>query len=401
MTAAAKGKPRARLMFTLRIVAGLAILFALLRFAGWSEIASELQGARWRWICLVYVSFAVMFVLNARLQLNLLRGVGLTITAARVMLAKFQSSFFGLILPEIRLTDNASLPSGTYVVRIQGVEQARDRLYADKVLALLTEDSGTIPAGDDVKEPVYGAPARWIAAADEHEMALSGITLVNPTEVLATHLLEILKRNFARLLGLKALRKLLDEMTSLTDPARSEANRRIIDELIPDRVPIDLLLTTLRLLLEERVSIRNLPLILEAIAEIRPVTAAPDAVCEHVRQRLGFQLVAELRRNDGTLPLVQLAPEWEQQFSKYQLGADGASRDIALPPEDFNRLANAMAERIAKASESGIYPAVVTSTRRRRFLKTVLTAKGVPNPVLSFEEIGTEARPSIVGLVPA
>lgn len=308
---------------------------------------------------------------------------------------------FGLILPEIRLTDNASLPSGTYVVRIQGVEQARDRLYADKVLALLTEDSGTIPAGDDVKEPVYGAPARWIAAADEHEMALSGITLVNPTEVLATHLLEILKRNFARLLGLKALRKLLDEMTSLTDPARSEANRRIIDELIPDRVPIDLLLTTLRLLLEERVSIRNLPLILEAIAEIRPVTAAPDAVCEHVRQRLGFQLVAELRRNDGTLPLVQLAPEWEQQFSKYQLGADGASRDIALPPEDFNRLANAMAERIAKASESGIYPAVVTSTRRRRFLKTVLTAKGVPNPVLSFEEIGTEARPSIVGLVPA
>ena len=308
---------------------------------------------------------------------------------------------FGLILPEIRLTDNASLPSGTYVVRIQGVEQARDRLYADKVLALLTEDSGTIPAGDDVKEPVYGAPARWIAAADEHEMALSGITLVNPTEVLATHLLEILKRNFARLLGLKALRKLLDEMTSLTDPARSEANRRIIDELIPDRVPIDLLLTTLRLLLEERVSIRNLPLILEAIAEIRPVTAAPDAVCEHVRQRLGFQLVAELRRNDGTLPLVQLAPEWEQQFSKYQLGADGASRDIALPPEDFNRLANAMAERIAKACESGIYPAVVTSTRRRRFLKTVLTAKGVPNPVLSFEEIGTEARPSIVGLVPA
>ena len=99
MTAAAKGKPHARLMFTLRIVAGLAILFALLRFAGWSEIASELQGARWRWICLVYVSFAVMFVLNARLQLNLLRGVGLTITAARVMLAKFQSSFFGLILP--------------------------------------------------------------------------------------------------------------------------------------------------------------------------------------------------------------------------------------------------------------------------------------------------------------
>ncbi|MGB5560352.1 MAG: FHIPEP family type III secretion protein, partial [Paracoccaceae bacterium] len=139
------------------------------------------------------------------------------------------ATVFGLILPEIRLTDNASLPSGTYVVRVQGVEQARDRLQADKVLALLTDDTGAIPAGDDVKEPVYGAPARWIDRTDEHEMALSGVTLVNPTEVLATHLLEILKRNFARLLGLKALRKLLDEMTSLTDPARSEANRRIIE----------------------------------------------------------------------------------------------------------------------------------------------------------------------------
>ncbi|MCB1338791.1 MAG: flagellar biosynthesis protein FlhA [Maritimibacter sp.] len=309
---------------------------------------------------------------------------------------------YGLILPEIRLTDDPTLPSGTYVVRVQGVEQARDVLHPARVLAILSGDEIDLPPGDAVHEPVYGAPARWISPADQERLALQGCTVVTPTEVLATHLLEVMKRNFARLLSLRALRRLLDEFANLSDPARAEANRRLLDELVPDRVPVDLLLSVLRLLLDERVSIRNLPLILESIAEARPVYAAPEAICEHVRQRLGFQLVAELKRDDGTLPLVQLAPEWEEAFLTYQIDDGGrGGGDVALPPEQFNRLANGVAERIAMAGEKGVYPAVVTSTRRRRFLRTVLTAKGIANPVFSFEEIGTEARPALVGLVPA
>ncbi len=311
------------------------------------------------------------------------------------------ASVYGLILPEIRLTDDPSLPSGTYVVRIQGVEQARDRLQPGRALAILTGGEVDLPAGDDVDEPVYGAPARWVPAEAQEDAALQGCTVVTPAEVLATHLLEVMKRNFARLLSLRALRRLLDEFTNLSDPARAEANQRLLDELVPDRVPVDLLLSVLRLLLEERVSIRNLPLILESIAEARPVFTAPEAICEHVRQRLGFQLVAELKRDDGTLPLVQLAPEWEETFLTYQTDDGARAGDVALPPEAFNRLANAIAERIASAGEKGVYPAVVTSTRRRRFLRMVLTAKGIANPVFSFEEIGTEARPALVGMVAA
>lgn len=312
------------------------------------------------------------------------------------------ASVYGLILPEIRLTDDPSLAAGTYVVRIQGVEQARDVLQPARVLAILTGGEIVLPPGDDVEEPVYGAPARWVAAEAQEDVALQGCTAVTPAEVLATHLLEVMKRNFSRLLSLRALRRLLDEFTNLSDPARAEANQRLLDELVPDRVPVDLLLSVLRLLLEERVSIRNLPLILESIAEARPVFTAPEAICEHVRRRLGFQLVADLKRDDGTLPLVQLAPEWEETFLTYQ--ADDGNRgggDVALPPEAFNQLANAVAERIAAASEKGVYPALVTSTRRRRFLRTVLIAKGIANPVFSFEEIGTEARPALVGMVPA
>ena len=305
----------------------------------------------------------------------------------------------GLILPEIRLTDEHSLPAGSYRIRIQGVERVSDRLMTDRVLCLLA-DGRTPPAGEDVREPVYGAPARWIAPEDQEAAILAGLTVVSAPEVLATHLLEVIRANLGRLLSLRGLRRLLDEFAAVSDPARAEANRRLIEEMIPEKVPNDLLLAVLRLLLEERVSIRNLPLILEAIAEARTL-GAPEAVCEHVRHRLGFQLVAELRRQDGTIPLIQLAPEWEKTFALYQIDGDRGTRDVALPPDQFSRLANALADKFNRASEAGLFPALVTSTLRRRFLKTVLGAKGLTAPVLSYEEIGLEARPAMVGVVPA
>jgi len=210
----------------------------------------------------------------------------------------------------------------------------------------------------------------------------------------------VIRDHLARLLSLRGLRRLLDEFVNLSDRTRAEANRRLLDELIPDKVPLDLLLAVLRLLLEERVSIRNLPLILEAITEARGLPS-PEAICEHVRQRLGFQLVADLRREDGTIPLIQLAPEWERIFRDYQVEGERGSRDIALPPEQFTRLAGLMAERLSQAAEAGAQAGFVTSAARRRFLRTVLAARGLVAPVLSYEEVGLEARAAFVGQVPA
>lgn len=311
------------------------------------------------------------------------------------------ATVFGLILPDIRLTDQPELPAGTYVIRVQGVEQARGALHPDLVLALMPEDQQSLPNGTDVTEPVYGAPARWIAPKDQESAALVGATIVSPPEILATHLLEVIKQNFARLLTLKSLRRLLNEMTRLSDPARAEANRKLLDEIVPDKVPIDTLHAVLRLLLEERVSIRNMPLVLEAIAEARLSTTQPEPICEHVRQRMGFQLVSELKRDDGSIPLVQLAPEWEDTFLTYQVETKQGGFDIALPPDLFNKLADGVSERLSHTSHQGLFPAVVTSTRRRRFLRTILRARGIANPVLSFEEIGLEARPALVGMVAA
>lgn len=306
---------------------------------------------------------------------------------------------YGLILPEIRLTDEVSLPEGTYAILIHGVEQARDTLRPNKFLALIPEKSFSEISGEDVREPVYQAPARWIDADKQEAASLEGTTVVSPVEVLATHLLEVLKANFARLLTYKSLHRVLDELTSLSDSARSDANKRLLNDLVPDKVPIDLLLGVLRLLLDERVSIRNLPLILEAISEVRSVMHGPEAVCEHVRQRLGFQLVAPLKRNDGSLPLLQLAPDWEQVFATYQISGDQGASDVALPPEDFSRLTDRIAQKLSELAKSGITPAIVTSAQRRRFLRTVMTAKGLSPAVLSYEEIGVGAKPALVGTI--
>ncbi|MDT0681681.1 flagellar biosynthesis protein FlhA [Roseicyclus sp. F158] len=311
------------------------------------------------------------------------------------------ASNFGLLLPEIRLTDNTALPSGTYNVRIHGVIQATDTLRPSHLLALVGDAVGLLPPGEDVSEPVYGAPARWIGDQDQEEAAFAGVTIVTPAEVLATHLLEVVKQNFPRLMTLKALRRTLSELTNLSDPARSEANRKLIDELVPDKVPVDLLLAVLRLLLEERVSIRNLPMILEAIAEARTVAGTPEAVCEHVRQRLGFQLVAALRRPDGTVPLLQLAPEWEDRFRACQVNARQGTHEIALPPDEFDRLSTSLAERLAQAARDGINAGIVAPLQRRRFITSVLAARGLTAPVLSYEEVGMDARPSMIGQIPA
>ncbi len=306
---------------------------------------------------------------------------------------------YGFILPEIRLTDEAALQPGTYRIRIQGVERVRDRLFPDHVLVLLAEGIAA-PAGIDVREPVFAAPARWIRPERQEDAALAGLTVVSAPEVLATHLLETIRSNLARLLSLRGLRRLLDEFVNVSDPDRAQANRRLLEDMVPEKVPTDLLLSVLRLLLEERVSVRNLPLILEAIAEGRSLGRV-EAVADHVRQRLGFQIVAELRRDDGTVPLIQLAPDWEKVFQQYQLDTGNGGKDVALPPDVFAKLATALSEKIARLAESGTQAAVVTSAQRRRFLRTVAVAKGLAAPILAYEEISADVRPALMGQVPA
>ena len=155
----------------------------------------------------------------------------------------------------------------------------------------------------------------------------------------------------------------------------------------------------LRLLLEERVSIRNLFLIIETVAEVKAQTNAPSRIVEMVRQRLGFQIVDRLQDGDGRLPLLQLSANWEQKFLEHEVSKDDGQSDIALPPDLFGELTTSVQSKLNEAAQKGVVASVATSSQRRRFLQTVLASKGIRNAVLAYEEIGSKSKPYIVGVV--
>ncbi|MEM6944156.1 MAG: flagellar biosynthesis protein FlhA [Pseudomonadota bacterium] len=323
---------------------------------------------------------------------------------------------FGFVMPEVRLTDDPLLGEKSYTVLIHGIEVGRAELEPGCVMVLLGEDTTLETPGRDVSEPVYGAPARWIPAEAQEAADVLGLPAITPAEVVATHLLETVKSNLGRLCTRRAVRRLLDEFCRPSDPARAEANRRLVDDFVPERVPHDLFQAILRGLLEERVPLRNLQLILEATAEARGAGLALDATVEHVRRRIAFAIVARFADADGRLPLVQLDEGWERLFERHEqpvqepvaAAAGGAAPggvglataptlDLALPPDAFNRLAESVRAALATSARRGVTAAVATSARRRRFLSEVLEAKGISNPVLSYEEIGTRTPLSLVG----
>ncbi len=307
---------------------------------------------------------------------------------------------FGMVMPEVRLTDDPMIAAGHYAIYIQGVEAASAILCPGAVLVLTGDQPADttladIP-GEDVAEPVYGAAARWVPRDHQEEAAALGLPVIAPGEVIATHLLETVKTNFANLFTRRALRALLDEFTRPSDQGRAEANRKLLDEFVPDKLPHDVLQTVLRLLLDEQVPVRNLPLVLEAAAEGRGAGLPAEEIAEHVRRRIAIHITTRLRDREGTLALVQLGPDWETLFAEHEREEDGRA-DVALPPDAFNRLAQAVGDVLRSVAPQGIYPAIATSAKRRRFLRHVLEAKGIRNPVLSFEEIGNGGALTLVG----
>ncbi len=309
----------------------------------------------------------------------------------------YVASEYGFVVPPIRLTDSADLAPGQYVILIQGVETARFTLKSDHVLALVEETEATHLAGDRVEEPVYGAPARWIDAGQRIAASDAGLPVIEPGEVLATHLLETIKANFGRLMTRRAMRRLLDEAVKTSDAERSAALRQMLDELIPDKVPVELAQGVFRLLLEEGVSVRNIGLIVETIAEARPWCDNAEQIAEHVRRRLSKQITASLKNDKGEVPLIQLSPEWEQIFVKHEVMKPGNVKDVALPPEEFNRLSRSIQEQVRRTANDKMTPAIVTFADRRRFVRTVLHAKGLRNSVIAYDELDLQTKPVLVG----
>ena len=306
---------------------------------------------------------------------------------------------YGFVLPSIRMTDNPTLNKNEYRIRIQGVRVDHGLVRPGSLLALMEDAQLPHLKGEKVKEPVYKAAARWLPNTKKQELSAAGVPAIEPTEVLATHMLEVIQANFSLVFTRMVMIDTLDALTQISDKERAAANRRFLDEYIPGKVTPELLLSVLRLLLEERVSIRNLFLIIETVAEVKAQTNSPSRIVELVRQRLGFQIVDRLQDSQGRLPLLQLSTNWEQRFNEHEVSREDGGSDIALPPELFGELTTSVQSKLNEMAQKGVVAALATSSRRRRFLQTVLASKGIRNSVLAYEEIGSKSKPYIVGVV--
>ena len=321
------------------------------------------------------------------------RGLGSRIANLRIHIARS----FGLILPDVRITDTDDLPPGNYQIRIHGVIRGRGTLRAGEILALGHETILAGLNGLSVREPVYGSPARWISRDDQDEAATIGATVVTPMEVLSTHLMEVVKANLAALMTLGAMQRQLEELKSLSDTARAERNRRHLDSIIPEKVTPETLLAVLRALLEEHVSIRNLPMIVDAIYEFRSIEQI-ETIYELVRKRLRAQ-ISQQYSHDGHIAAVQLHPGWEAEFARADAEtgrAGGGAMTPALSQKLLDRTRKALA-----TSDAALGAVIVAPDHRRRMVRAVLGSNGVVTPVLGLEEIDPGMDLQVVGTIEA
>ena len=306
------------------------------------------------------------------------------------------TSKYGLIIPEIRITDDYSAPKGGYRIFIQGVETASGNLEPEMLLVISQSNIQAL-TGIEVSEPVYGTPAKWIALSDREKAIMNGMTVVSCAEVISTHLLETIKSHLAELMSLRGLRKLLDEFCHLSDIERSRKNRELLDDIIPHKVPLELLHAILKLLLSERVSIRNLPLILEALSEIKS-SLSLDASFAHVRRKLSQQISYENRGPSGQMSVVQLDPAWERIFQNNQVELPNGTDEVILPPNYMDNLIKQLSDCLSTDYDGNI-PVLLTLSHRRKYLLQIIKSKGLNNSVISYDELIPGLKPILCGTV--
>ncbi|WEF24202.1 flagellar biosynthesis protein FlhA [Paracoccus sp. S3-43] len=326
------------------------------------------------------------------IALDQARGLGSRITNLRIHIARA----YGLILPDVRITDTDDLHPGDYQIRIHGVVRGRGSLRPGAILALGPDHVLKGLPGDAVREPVYLSPARWIDRDAQDDAATQGATVVTPMEVLSTHLMEVVRANLSSLLTLSAMQRQIEELKTLSDSARAERNRRYFDSMIPDKVSPETLLAVLRALLDEKVSIRNLPLIVDAMAEFRSIESV-ETVYELVRKRLRGQITQQYSDPAGHISALQLHPAWEAEFVRAD-AETGRAGGGAMTPALSRKLLDA-ARRAMGALEPALQTVLVAPDHRRRMLRAVLGSNGIAMPVLGLEEIDPGADLRLIGTI--
>jgi len=296
----------------------------------------------------------------------------------------------GFIMPAVRIQDNLQLPPNTYVIRIKEIEAGRGELRPGMLLVMDPRGQPIALPGEATTEPTFGLAAMWVDSTYREEALFKGYTVVDPPTVVTTHLTELVKDNMPDLLSYSETQKLLDEL--------SKEQQKLVADVVPSQVTISGLQRVLQHLLSERVSIRDLPAILEGISEATTVTRNLTSISEHVRARLARQISNANTNEMGYIPLVTLSPEWEQSFAE-SISGDGEDKHLAMAPSKLQQFINNVRHAYDRHAQMGESPVLLTSPGIRTYVRSVVERFRPATTVLSQNEIYPKAKIKTLGQI--
>ncbi len=296
----------------------------------------------------------------------------------------------GYVLPAVRIQDNLQLAANDYIISIKEIEAGRGDVRPNMLLCMDPSGDSISMPGENTVEPTFGLPAMWINDQYREEAHFKGYTVVDAPTVITTHITEVIKDNMPDLLNYAETQKLLDELP--------KDYQKLVADVIPGQVTVGSLQRILQTLLSERVSIRDLPTILEGIAEAAGYTKNISRITEHVRTRLGRQLCNTNVDASGVLILLTLSPEWDQAFIESLIG-DGEEKQLAMPPTKLQDFISAVRDRYDEFSPQGITPVMLTSPMIRPYVRSVIERFRPQTIVMSQNEIHAKAKIKTVGQI--
>ncbi|GBE29510.1 flagellar biosynthesis protein FlhA [bacterium BMS3Bbin04] len=306
---------------------------------------------------------------------------------------KQQAMQMGLVIPPIRIRDNIQLKPNDYVIKIRGNEIARGEMRMGHYLALNPGTATEKVDGIPTKEPTYGLPALWINRKTKDRAENVGYTVVEPTAVLATHLVEVIKNNAHKLLTRKDVNTLIENLKA--------DNPTVVEELIPNLMTVGAVHKVLQRLLKETIPIRDLGMILETLSDYAPMTKDTDVLVEYIRYALSPTITEKFVDEDGKLYALTLDPSIEQTLSDsaQQSSRQGQFGIVDLPPQQINAIYASLSKLVDEMIASGRQPIVVTSPTIRQAFRR-LTEPVLPQLiVLSYGELLVNVQVESVGTV--
>jgi flagellar biosynthesis protein FlhA len=335
-------------------------------------------------------SAEIELCLGKQLATALLKSHGELAQRVAKMRRKFASQY-GFVVPEIKLTDDLSIPPQTYQIKIHGTVAAAESLRIGDVLVITGDGPKPEVPGEEAREPAFGMKAMWVPEMFTANLKREGFKPVDTMSVLLTHMREVIRNNLSQLLSYKDMRALLDRL--------EPEYRRLIEEIAPSQISYSGIQAVLKLLLAERISVRNLHLILEAIAEIAPHVRRAEQLAEHVRMRLAQQICGDLA-DGGVLKVLRLGNRWDLAFHQsLKRDAKGEVVEFDIDPRLIEQFGAEASKVIRGFMDQGHQFVLVAAPDARPYVRMVTERLFATLPVLSHVEIARGVQIKSLGTI--